>query len=694
MVGVSRESFINEQSDTLFTLRDFVSSKTLDITEIRRIFLPVLKQLALLHQRGLVHRAVNPDTIYRESNGQWRLLPIEELPDSESPDPFDDRRIPMSNAQLDPDFAPIEQFSVDLRRQGPWTDIYSVAGTMYLCIAGHTPVGAKDRVASGEPYDKDIDPLLWLASSSEGRFEGKFLRLIDKGLTYFHYDRPQTIEPWAAALFGSSALANTKLPATRPKRPVPVPVLEESVETGVVDDPAMPGQVSAEASPASNEPAIRESGSTQAAESAPTQAPPVVRQAAKTEQPANRKPASSPAAEVDEEDYEARHAESLPRVPQMNERAGPLDGVQRKVSAQKAAPPKLGAERTSPQRTAPGSAAPQKPAARKPAPQQQARPAPQPGSPRYAGTGSQGFFADDHHGGDEDLYAERVSDTTGRYNQASRNRGRVRRDSEEEGGWLAVIASALLLLVALGVGIMFVNDISITEGVAILKREAGLIEPEPPVAPVQEENTLPANVQFSDPVEPEQPLGSSNRGTIDRESGFPVDEVGGTEPEGVTAPDGVIAPEADVDTRRREELQRLEDRTEQESSEITEQVGEAAYKGPNLSQTPLQRAEVEAILRRFRNALETLDSGAINRIALLSERRHTYLNYLIESFASSKVEGGRFEMSEGNMSASARLQMVRLIDTNGLVSQPPQGLRQIDLQVLRARNGEPIIHWQ
>src|SRR5690606_1895888 len=146
------------------------------------------------------------------------------------------------------------------------------------------------------------------------------------------------------------------------------------------------------------------------------------------------------------------------------------------------------------------------------------------------------------------------------------------------------------------------------------------------------EDALPENVQFSDPVEPEQPLGSRNSGSIDRESGFPVEEVVGSEPETVTAPDGVIAPEPDVDSRRQEELQRLEDRTEQESAEITEQSGEGAYQGPNLSQTPLQRSEVEAILRRFRNALETLDAGAINRIALLSERRHTYLNYLIESF--------------------------------------------------------------
>ncbi|GAA3954151.1 hypothetical protein [Allohahella marinimesophila] len=683
MVGVSRESFINEQSDTLFTLRDFVSSKTLDVTEMRRIFLPVLKQLALLHQRGLVHRAVNPDTIYRESSGQWRLLPIEELPDTESADPFDDRRVPMSNAQLDPDFAPIEQFSVDLRRQGPWTDIYSVAGVMYLCVAGHTAVGAKDRVASGEPYDKEIDPLLWLANSADGRFEGKFLRLIDKGLTYFHYDRPQNLEPWVGALFGSSALANTKLPGTRPKRPVPV--LEEPADAAGVDEEAVS---TPELSSEAEAPTLQSTDSTadtpaQAAEPVRSEAPPVVKRstAGQADQPVKRKPAATPAAEVDDEDYEARHADALPSVPQMRERVSPASAAQKKPTSQKPATHQPGPKKTA-----------QQPAARKPAPQQQSRPSPPP-APRYADH-DQGFFAEDDHGSDEDLYAERMSENSSRFNQAARSRGRVRRDSEEEGGWLAVVASALLLIVALGVGIMFVNDISITEGVEIIKREAGLIEPEPPVAPVQEENALPDNIQFSDPVEPEQPLGTGNTGSIDRDSGFPVDEVGGSEPETVTAPDGVIAPEQDIDTRRQEELQRLEDRTQQESSEISEQVGEAAYQGPNLSQTPLQRAEVEAILRRFRNSLETLDAGSINRIALLSERRHTYLNYLIESFASSKVEGERFQMAGDNMSATARLQMVRLVDTNGLVSEPPRGLRQIDLQILRARNGEPIIHWQ
>jgi serine/threonine protein kinase len=43
-------------------------------------------------------------------------------------------------------YSPQEQYATDGRSQGPWTDIYSLAATLYRCISGETLKEATQRI--------------------------------------------------------------------------------------------------------------------------------------------------------------------------------------------------------------------------------------------------------------------------------------------------------------------------------------------------------------------------------------------------------------------------------------------------------------------------------------------------------------------------------------------------------------------
>ncbi len=138
------------------TLKEYIMQKggQLSWEETKALLLPILGALEEVHSKQCYHRDIKPENIYISQNKTPILLD------------FGAARQHMSGATTNllafvtPGFAPAEQYSAN-GVQGPWTDIYSLAATMYYALMGETPPVPQDR-AMGEselirPSDKGIE---------------------------------------------------------------------------------------------------------------------------------------------------------------------------------------------------------------------------------------------------------------------------------------------------------------------------------------------------------------------------------------------------------------------------------------------------------------------------------------------------------------------------------------------------------
>lgn len=93
-------------------------------------------------------------------------------------------------------YASIEQNSTSAK-QGPWTDIYALGVICYRAITGETPIEATGRIRR--------DPLVPLMSRdipSKLGYPEHVIKAIDKALSVFWEDRPQSIAEWQDMLEG------------------------------------------------------------------------------------------------------------------------------------------------------------------------------------------------------------------------------------------------------------------------------------------------------------------------------------------------------------------------------------------------------------------------------------------------------------------------------------------------------------
>lgn len=170
--GVTLKEYVKQQGGKL-ALQDFF-----------RTIEPVLVALGEVHKQGLIHRDISPDNIMLLSDGSMKLL------DFGASRQYGDAAKSMS-VMLKPGYAPEEQYR-SKGNQGPWTDIYAFAGTLYKCITGITPPEAMERLRNdtlqrpselGIEISKDIEDVLM------------------KALAVYAEDRYQTVEEFHTALY-------------------------------------------------------------------------------------------------------------------------------------------------------------------------------------------------------------------------------------------------------------------------------------------------------------------------------------------------------------------------------------------------------------------------------------------------------------------------------------------------------------
>ncbi len=192
------------------TLHDRIARKPLEAAEVDRILTQLLDGLEQVHAAGFLHRDIKPANILLDASGNPTLID------------FGASRVAVAGrtqamtAVFTPGYAPVEQFTS--APQGAWTDLYSLAATLYHAITGAPPPNAIDRMLH--------DTLVPLAPSGRP-FPRTLLAGIDAALAVRAADRPQSVAAWRLLLAGDGAPASTVVMSARTASPSMAPAAYE-----------------------------------------------------------------------------------------------------------------------------------------------------------------------------------------------------------------------------------------------------------------------------------------------------------------------------------------------------------------------------------------------------------------------------------------------------------------------------------
>jgi len=114
------------------------------------LMLPLFDGLAVLHASGVLHRDIKPDNIQvRADDGRLVLLDFGSAGQAVAV-------ADQAAVVITPGYAPPEQYG--LGEQGPWTDLYALAATLYWLVAGKKPPDAETRMADPRAYRRAVEP--------------------------------------------------------------------------------------------------------------------------------------------------------------------------------------------------------------------------------------------------------------------------------------------------------------------------------------------------------------------------------------------------------------------------------------------------------------------------------------------------------------------------------------------------------
>jgi eukaryotic-like serine/threonine-protein kinase len=142
--------------------------------------------VALMHDRGLLHRDIKPLNILTRSTGEAVLI------DFGLASPFQQDVVEIQDDYTSRGFAPIEQYDRRAKR-GAYTDVYGLAATLYFLVTGEIPRSPLTRIRdrqNGRP-----DPLV-TPSDYCPDLRTPLEAAILTGLALQPEDRPPTIAAW------------------------------------------------------------------------------------------------------------------------------------------------------------------------------------------------------------------------------------------------------------------------------------------------------------------------------------------------------------------------------------------------------------------------------------------------------------------------------------------------------------------
>lgn len=175
---------------------------------------PVMDALQVVHAKKIIHRDISPENIFILADTRVKLLDF-----GAARRAIGERNRALSVILRD-GYAPFEQYQTN-GRQGPWTDVYAVAATLYRMISGRMPPSATDRLTD--------DPIE-LPSQLGAPISQPLEAVLMKGLAVDVAQRYPDMK-----VFGRELRAAIPLPADiETSKPVPPPPQAHGVRLGLM----------------------------------------------------------------------------------------------------------------------------------------------------------------------------------------------------------------------------------------------------------------------------------------------------------------------------------------------------------------------------------------------------------------------------------------------------------------------------
>ncbi|MEQ1614214.1 MAG: protein kinase, partial [Hyphomicrobiaceae bacterium] len=155
-------------------------------TEIDKLVAPLLDALEVIHKAEFLHRDIAPDNIMVRKDGSPVLIDFGSARGDIA------RHSRTVSALVKPGYSPYEQYAETGARQGPWTDFYALAATLYHAITGKRPPDSPSRIVKDD-YIKAKDAAL-------ASYRPRFLAAIDRALDLDIERRPKSVVEWRGEL--------------------------------------------------------------------------------------------------------------------------------------------------------------------------------------------------------------------------------------------------------------------------------------------------------------------------------------------------------------------------------------------------------------------------------------------------------------------------------------------------------------
>ena len=146
--GIVQIYDVFQENDTAYIVMEFLEGEDLGsrlkregkipAEEAVRIMAPVLEALSAVHEAGIIHRDIAPNNIYLCKDGRVKLLDFGAARSATG-------TYSKSLTVLYKEGYTAEEQYQSRGEQGPWTDVYAAAATMYKALTGVVPDGAMER---------------------------------------------------------------------------------------------------------------------------------------------------------------------------------------------------------------------------------------------------------------------------------------------------------------------------------------------------------------------------------------------------------------------------------------------------------------------------------------------------------------------------------------------------------------------
>jgi serine/threonine protein kinase len=242
IVGVHQ---VFEDNDTAYMALDYLTgddlqniisnaTRKLEPDTIQRITVKLVSAIKYIHDSGMLHGDIAPDNILLNQEGEPIIIDFGAARKS-----IADANVGFSGLTVVKDgYSPHEAY-LPGGKSGPWSDLYSLAASMYHAITGAVPVSSQGRLAA--IAETRLDPCPPLSGNADG-YQPGFLECLDKAMSVMPASRFQSADEWLDGLRGLIGYedSNMKLLGKSPRASGPNRTdkrQQNAVKAGVAPEP-------------------------------------------------------------------------------------------------------------------------------------------------------------------------------------------------------------------------------------------------------------------------------------------------------------------------------------------------------------------------------------------------------------------------------------------------------------------------